>query len=236
MAAQIGTINVSKSNAGTAGSRWNWLYRFSGAAAFTVGVLFLTAVIDFVRAGPQPVTPNGWLPSFQNNWLAIIFKLQAGFIGGQPDPLYGLNLLDLAILALVGMSYAGLYAALRRTSKVWSMIALAQPFLGIVLFMTTKTAGRCGVMGAGLVISAVMLRSKLFNRLFAYTGLLSGVLLLAGDLGAGMAPSYFLATLTGIGYLLLVAWFFLVAGRLFQFGLGDRGGAKRSGAVSAHAA
>jgi hypothetical protein len=38
---------------------------------------------------------------------------------------------------------------------------------------------------------------------------------LAGDFGARAAPSIFLALLTGVGYLLLTVWFFLVAGVLF---------------------
>jgi hypothetical protein len=210
----------------TANSRWNWLYQFSGAAGMSVGIVLLFAVIDFVRTGLQPGIRNDWLSLFQNNWLVVIFKLHAGFNGIQPNLMYQMNLLDIAILALVGTTYTGLYAALRRTSKVWSLVALAQPFVGILLFMTTKTAGRSGVMGAGLVISIVMLRSQLFNTRLVSIGILSGALLLAGDLTASLAPSLFLAVLTGIGYVLLVIWFFLIAHGLFQLGSGDHRGAK----------
>ena len=209
---------MNTSSAETEDSKWEGIYIIGGGAALLVGIIFLTAIIDIVLTGLQPVTRNGWLSSFQNNWLIVIFKLHAGLNKGQLDLLYGWNLLDFAILALVGTTYTGLYAVLRRTNKTWSMIALALPFLGFVLFIVTKMAGRSGVMGAGLVISVVMLRSKLFNKPFGYIGILSGVLLLAGDLSVGMAPSNVFAFLTGIGYLLLMTWYFLVARRLFQLG------------------
>lgn len=226
MISKIKTIHTSESKVVTTNSNGNWVYKFSSAAALSVGILLLTAVIDLILTVLQPGIKNGWLSLFQNNWLVIIFKLHAGFNGIQSNLLYRVNLLDVAILALVGIIYIGLYIALRGTSKTWSIIAMAQPFLGVLLFITTKTAGRSGVMGATLVISIVMLRSNLFNKRIAYSGMLSGILLLAGDLGAGTAPSNTLAILTGIGYILLTTWFFLVARRLFQLGLGDRGGAK----------
>jgi hypothetical protein len=220
MTTEIRTINVSKSNVDTANSRWNWLYKLSSAAALGAGILFLVAIIDLILAVFQPGTIKGWLSLFQNNWLVVIFKLHAGFNGIHSSLLYQLNLLDIIILAFIATMYIGLYRSLRGTSKTWSIIAIAQPFLAILLFIVTKTAGRCGVMGAGLVISVVMLRSQLYNKLFAYMGILSAILLLSGDFGVSMAPSNILAILTGIGYVLMITWFFLVARRLFQLGLG----------------
>ncbi len=204
----------------TAESRWNWLYKLSGAAALIVGVLFLIPVLDLIIPGFQPGTANGWLSLFQDNWLVVIFKLHAGFRGVQSNQLYNLNFLDIAIMALVGVVYLGLYAALRRAGKIWSIIALAQPFLGIALFMATKSAGRSGVMGAGLVISIIMLRGNIFNKVTAYMGLLSSALLLFGDISEGITHSYVIAILTGVGYVLLIVWFFLIAKSLFQHGQG----------------
>ena len=194
------------------------LYSVSAGAALTVGLLFLIAVIDLIISGLQP----GWLSPFQNNWLVVIFKLHARYSGIKLDMLHKLSLLDIAVLALVGTMYVGLYAVLRRTSKIWSMIALAQPFLGILLFIATKSAGRSSVMGAALVISIVMLRNNSFNKATAYMGILASVLLLFGDFSAGMIPpSNIIASLFGIGYLLLVTWFFLIARRLIQPGVLD---------------
>ncbi|RPI30094.1 MAG: DUF4386 family protein, partial [Chloroflexota bacterium] len=82
--------------------------------------------------------------------------------------------------------------------------------------------GRCGVMGAELIISIVMLKSQRFGKGIAWAGIISSVLLLAGDMGTSMAPSTILAVLMGIGYILLMLWLFLVAGKLFSLGSGSR--------------
>jgi hypothetical protein len=204
-----------------ANSRWNWPYKLSSAAALSAGILFLVAIIDLILTVLQPGAINGWLSLIQNNWLVVIYKLHAGFNGVHSSLLYQQNLLDMIILALVATMYIGLYRSLRGTSKTWSFIAMAQPFLAILLFIVTKTAGRSGVMGAALVISVVMLRSQLYNKLIAYIGILSAILLLSGDFGVSLAPSNILAILTGTGYVLMMTWFFLVARRLYQLGLGN---------------
>lgn len=204
-----------------ADSRWSWLYKISGAAALLAGVLLLMGMINLIIAVLQPGTINGWLSPFEDNWLIVIFRVHAGFSGAHIGLLHGLDFLDIVILALVGTIYLGLYAALKRTSRIWSIIAAIQPFLGIVLFVATKTAGRSGVMGAGLVSSLVMLWSRTFSKATAYIGILASVLLLAGDLSAGVIPpSTVVATFFGVGYVLLTTWFFLVAQRLFQLGRG----------------
>lgn len=205
-------------NAETAESRPSWLYKTSGAAALITGILLLIAVISLIAAVLQPGAISSWRLPFQDNWLIVIFKLHAGFSGVQIDLLHVLNLLDIAILALVGAMFLGLYAALRRTSRIWSIIALALPFLGMVLFIATRTVGRSSVMGAGLVISIVMLRNDIFNKVTAYMGFLASVLLLVGDFTAGVLHSDIITTLFGIGYVLLMTWFFLIARRLFQLG------------------
>lgn len=209
---------MDKSEAGTVvDSRLKWFYKIGGMAALIAGALFLMAVLDLIIASLQPGTLIGWFSLVQDNWLVVIFKLHAGFEGVQIDRLHILDFLDIAILALVGMTVLGLYFALRKASKTWALIALAQPFLGILLFIGTENAGRSSVMGAVLVMAAVMLRNHGFNKAVAYMGILASVLLLTGDFSAGIIPpSKIVATLFGIGYLLLMSWFFLIAGKLFR--------------------
>ena len=211
---------MKESEAGNAiNSRLKWLYKIGGAAALIAGALFLIAVIDLLVAVLQPGATNNWLSPFQDNWLVIIFKLHAGFNGVHTDLLHVFNFLDISILAFVAATVLGLYAALRMTSRIWSLIALAQPFLGIVLFIVTQTAGRSSVMGAVLVISAVMLRNVYFNKSPAYLGMLASLLLFAGDLSAGvLPPTNLMAALFGLGYLLWMTWFFLIALKLFKLG------------------
>ena len=199
-------------------SRSKWLYKTSGTAALIAGILLLIGMINLINAGFQPGAASGRLSSFQDNWLILIFKLHAGFGGVQAGLLHVLNLLDYAILILVCMMCLGLYAALRNASRIWSLIALALPFLGIILLTATGIAGRSSVMAAVLIISLVMLRSADFNKTTAFMGILAGVFLLAGDFSVGVPQSNMIAALFGLGYLRLTAWFVPVGTRLFQLG------------------
>ena len=190
--------------------RWNWLYCTSGMAAVLAGVFFLIGVIQLLAAGAGSAL-------IQDNWLVMIFKVHAGMGENQIDKLQVFNTLDLVILALVAVMYLGLTLALHTTSKIWSMIALVQPFLGIGLFLATGSVGRSAVMGAGLVISAVMLRGNQFSKVIAWIGLVACALLLGGDLSAGaIPPSTIVASLFAVGYALLIVWLFLVSRWLFQ--------------------
>jgi hypothetical protein len=201
-------------------SRWHWLYNVGGVAALILFVLFLIGIIGFVIVGPQTTTTNGWFTSFQNNWLVVLFKLNTGFNGVQPDLLTALNLLDIVIMAVFGTMSLALYIALRGTHKIWSVIAVSLPFLGILVFLITSTAGRSGLLLGGLIISAVMLRSKKFSQVTAYVGTVASALLFfAGDIGTALfSSSNIIAILIGIGYVLWTIWYLLLARRLFQLG------------------
>lgn len=203
---EVRTLDDAK----TTDSGWNLSYIISGTAALVLGALFLIAAISLI---------TGWFSLLQNNWLIVLLELNAGSYGILFDRLHFLNPLDLVIMAFVATMYLGLYGILRRTSKVWSLIAMMQPFLGIVLFIITKTAGRSAVMGAGLVISLVMLRNNIFSKAVAFIGILASLFLLVGDFGTvPNSHSSILALLISIGYVLLIIWFFLIARRLFQLG------------------
>ena len=210
----------------TADSRWNWLYKIGGLAALIVFVLFLIGIVGIITVDRQPTAANGWLTPFQNNWLVVLFKLNAGFSGVQPDLLHVLNLLDIVIMALFGTMFLALYVALRRTSKTWSVVAASLPFLGIAVFLITSTAGRSGLLVGGLIISTVMLRSNIFSKVSAYAGIVASALLFfAGDIGTAIfSSSNIIAILIGIGYVLWMIWFFLIGQRLFQLGNGKPDG------------
>ena len=223
MTTQPQSIQVGNANSEIADSNLKIFYKAGGGAALTAGILLLSAMISFISSVLQPGAINGWLTLFQNNWLIVIFKIHAGFSGVQVDLLHTLNFLDIAFLALVGTMVLGLYAALRRTSRFWSMMAVALPFLGIVLFVATQTAGRSAVMGAGIVISVVMLRNKTLAKATAYLGILAIALLLVGDFSTGVLYSNIITTLFGIGYVLLIIWIILIAFKLFRLGQNTKG-------------
>ena len=118
------------------------------------------------------------------------------------------------------------YAAIRKSGQFWSIVALAQAILAPVLFVATQSFGRSGVMGAGLVASAVMLGSHRFGKATAYVGILASILLLIGDFSVGIVHSNIIAILIGIGYVLLIIWFLIVARRLLQLGRPSHGSPK----------
>jgi hypothetical protein len=216
-------------DAETADSQWNWLYKIGGVVALVVLVLFLIGIMGIVgalTAGSQPATANGWFTLFQDNWLVVLFKLNAGFNRVQSDSLRVLNLLDMVIMALFGVMFLALYVALRRTSKIWSLVAVSLPFLGIAVFLITSTAGRSGLLLGGLIFSTVMLRCNSFNRVSAYVGIVASALLFfAGDIGTAIfSSSNIIAILIGIGYVLWMIWFFLIGQRLLQLGQGTSDG------------
>ena len=198
-------------------SGWDWLYPVGGAASLMVALLLLVAMISVIITGFRLDAINGWVHPFENNWLVVLAKLNAGFSSVHFDLLQRLNSLDLAIMALVAVMHLSLYATLRRTPKIGSVLAVLQPFLGMVLFIVTQTAGRSAVMGAGLVISCVMLRSTIFGKAIALLGILVNVPLLVGDFSTTPdSHSSIMAIIIGIGYVLLLVWLFQVARRLIH--------------------
>jgi hypothetical protein len=202
----------------TADSHWKWLYRVGGVVALILFTLFLIGIIGVVREGSQPTRTGDWLTPFQDNWLVILFKLNAGFSGVQSASLSVLNLLDIIIMALFGLLSVALHIALRHTHRIASLIAASLPFLGIVIFLITSTAGRSGLLLGGLIISAIMLRSDNFSKVSAYVGIAASALLFfGGDLGTAIFPaSTVIAIFIGIGYVLWMIWFVQLGHRLFQ--------------------
>jgi hypothetical protein len=179
-------------------------------------VLLLAAIepiASLLHVGPV----IGWLSSLAGLWLVVIFKLHSGFSGIGIGLLTGLNLVDLAILALVAMMHLGLYTLLRKTSRVWAAVAAIQPLLGIALLLATANVGRSAVMGSALVASIVMLRGGSVGKTLAYMGIAASLLSLAGDFTAGVVPpSTLMASLFAAGYALLTTWLFIMGRWLWR--------------------
>ncbi len=226
MGPAIKSFNQNTDLVETTTGRWSWLYPLSSTAALLAGALFLAAAAGYVASRIAPGTLVGWVWPFRSNWLIVLFELHAGLAGAQSGQLQGLNLADTVSLALVAVTYLGLYAALRKSSRIGSIVALTQALLAPVLFVATQSAGRSGVMGAGLVASVIMLRGKDFGKVPAFTGIGASALLLLSDFSVGLTHSKIIAGLTGLGYGLLIAWLFLVAWRLFQLRRAGHGSAK----------
>jgi len=189
---------------------WENFYKLSSAIALALGILFLITAIGFVISIIWPDLNNGWYSMFQTNWLIVIFKLHYGLINIQDNPLHGLNILDISILVLFSLMSFGLYNALKKVNKIWPFIAFALSVITIILFILTQLAGRSTVMLSVIIFSFVMLRDKAFSKVTIVAGIIAGAFLFAGDLTVGINSSI-ITILFGIGYILLITWFFLIA-------------------------
>ena len=191
--------------------RWSWLFKVGSIVAWVICALF---VIGITGVGAL----TGQYAFLQNNWLIVLFKLNIQFYNAQPSMLNVFNVLDLAIMVLFCILFLALNVALHRSHKIWSAIATSLPFLGIVLFLITHTAGRSGLLIGALIFSVVMLGSNVFGKVSAYLGIAGSMLLFfAGDIGTTVFPSSsVIAVLIGIGYVLWIVWFALIGWKLFQ--------------------
>lgn len=200
----------------TTAPRWSWLCRIGALVALITGLLLLMGMISLIITILQPGSASGWLLWFQNNWLVKIFILHAGFNAIQAD-LHGLNLLDMVILLFVSLICLSLSTAFRNAAKVWSFVAFALSLAAIILFTVTQIAGRSTVMLAVLINSFLMLRDRALSisKGTIYAGILAAIFLFAGDFTVG-THSNIITILFGIGYVLLIAWFFLIAPNLFR--------------------
>jgi hypothetical protein len=206
-------------------------YALAGIAALILSALLALGMIGEI-ASPTV---------FPDDWLIVLLKLNVVSSGVQPTALNALSLLDIGLMVLFGIVSLGLSLALRHASRTWAAIAAALPFLGIGVFLLTRTAGRSAVLLALLLLSIVMLRGDLFGKAAAWIGIMaSGLLFFAGDLGtAFFAPLGIIAALIGIGYVLWMGWLVIVGWRLLQLGgaqpYGEAGlrnrNARRNGAV-----
>ncbi len=203
---------------GTKISSWKNLFKVSGVASFILGVIFLTTAIGFAISLIWTGDKIIWFSPLQTNWLIVIFKLHAGLFNIQDNSLHGLSLLDIVILVLFSLICFGLYTALKKDSKIWSLIAFILSIAAIILFIATQIAGRSTVMLSVMIFSIVMRKGKIFNKAIIYAGIFSGVFLFVGDLSVGI-QSIIITTLFGIGYVLITAWFFMIGSKLFWLGV-----------------
>lgn len=200
-------------------SAWLWISRAGSLCAVLLGILFFLPITGLFLGRHLPIFQNGWLASLMGNWLTVIIRLHAGLLPAVPDPLFGLNVLDLVILFLVDEVIFVLAFPLLKERKLLAIIALIQPMIGILLFVFTQQVGRSAVMSSILTVCIVMLTLEREERFMEWIGIAGGVLVLLGDITVGIYPSPILATLTGLGYLLLTCWFILAAIHMFNASL-----------------
>ncbi len=220
------------------------LYRIGGVAAMVAVILILGLAIGLALY-PQPETTIEWFQLFQEDkliglldfWLlevlgymmfALVF-LALYFLLRETDR--GLMAIALA-LSLMGI---GIFLA---TNRPFAMLSLSDQFAAAtsdaqraILLAAGQTVlantgqrvvggfnvGLFLVSVAGLITSAVMLKSGAFSRATAYVGLVAWALSLLDFLRQLVTQSEISTLLVVLPHtLLLVAWFALVGRRLIQ--------------------
>jgi hypothetical protein len=115
---------MNTSDAGTADSRWHWLYKLGGAAALFGVAIIPVQMIVFVAWG-QPQTALGWFTLFEDNKLGGLLAFELLFV----------------VNAALGIATTlALYIALRRVSESLMAIALALGLLEAVAFIMARPA------------------------------------------------------------------------------------------------
>ena len=143
-------------------------------------------------------------------WLLVLHGFHLGRPGVSHEALRAVEPVDVLLLALAGVAYAGWWPGPGGSHVWWMALAVAQPVLGIAILMATRLAGRSGLMGGALVLSVLMLVDDPTAGA-GWLGAVAAVLLLVGDLATTERPRRRLAPVIAAGYAALVGWFGWVA-------------------------
>jgi len=191
--------------------RRSWLIKSGSLATWILFGLFVIGLTGITKL-------NGRYDFLQNNWLIVLFKLNVRSFNAPASMLSEFNFLDFSIMVLFGILFLALYHALYNVQKVWTSIAASLPFLGIILFLITHTAGRSGLLIGVLILSIVMFRSKVFGKVSSLLGVVASTLLFfAGDIGTTIFnSSIVIAILIAIGYLLWIVWIAQISLKLYK--------------------
>lgn len=238
------------SNSELENSKWAGIYKIGGAAALgAVLVGLLEILITFLPGGNTvQETVLDWFSLFQESWFLGLRNL--GLLNIILDSLAILTFFALyaahrqnayrpyaALAMIVAMIGIGVFFA---TNRAFPMLALSHQYQAAstdVQRMVLEAAGQSMLavgqshtpgtfLGfilletAAVMMSAVMLRSKVFSRPTAYAGLLGfGLLLLFEIFSAFIAGLSSVALILAmLGGLMSLAWYVLIARRLFQLG------------------
>jgi len=231
----------------SAGSGLRGIYKVGGISVLLAVLVALAEIaITFLPgAAHMPVTVIDWFVLFQDNWLLGLrnfgllnligaFLLTPTFLAlyfalrheNEPWPALG------AILFFMGMavylaSYKG-FAMLSLSSQYASALTDAQRSVVAAAgqAMLVEGSNRFGLFLidlAGVVISAVMLRGKVFGNAAAYAGILGNGLMMVFEAVQAFVPAWrssglIVAICAGIS---IMVWWVLVGRRLLRLERAD---------------
>jgi len=235
------------------------LYRIGGAAALICALVYLIALAIYVPAnlaGPPPGTVLEWFTLFQTNPLTGLFFLGLADIvimilwGPMSLALYtalkqanktwamfatafvfvGIAVYLATNTAFSMLSLSHKYAAATTEAEKSIVLAAGQAMIAVSEGTGGQYTGMPLAWLAGLILSAVMLRSEAFSKATAWVGILGLGLLVASmpfatytTTGPTTAIVSAIVAVTYIGGgLLSLAWYILVGLRLLKLGRLDK--------------
>jgi len=233
-------------------ANWMSLYKIGGVSALiTVAAFLLDFIIslggkDF---NPATLTAIDWFTLFRTNWL---FGLRALGLINIISLTISLSLYFalFAVHRHVFPAYAGLAVIIYvvgtaiyiANNAAVPMFVLSYKFAAVATDAQRTLLAAAGeaiiARGAdfapgsfisfffteiaGLAFSFIMLRSRIFSRVTAYTGILGFILLSVYTIWSVFIPALFdeAMIVAMVGGLLRIAWYILIARRLLQLGKG----------------
>ena len=236
---------MDKSSIKTTDSNWKSLYKVGGVAALIVVLAALIDALSAILWYTSSETVIEWFTLFQNNWLLglrdlglldiIVMALNVPLFFALYAAHRRVNNAYAALAAILSfiatatlistngafpmLTLSGEYAAATTESQKSMLVAAGQAMLARGGHSSPGTfMGYLFTNTAGIMMAAVMLRSSIFGKLTAWAGILGFGHLLIFNTCAAFAPAIYDAAMifAGIGGLLFMAWYTLIARRLFQ--------------------
>jgi hypothetical protein len=173
----------------------DWLRKLGGVGSALEATVLSVGIVGLIVAS-----------SALQPWLAVLFGINAAIHGLSLDALGVINAIDIVVLALAAIAFAGFWPGPGKPHRVWTGLAILLPLAGIAVLLVSGLQGRSGLMGGGLVLSVLLIGNETFRRL-GYLGGVANLLLFVGDFATSGARSALVASLVAFGYVLLMVWF-----------------------------
>jgi hypothetical protein len=223
---------------------WESLYKVGAVAPLITLAFYAIQIIAIILGGPYPTGITDWVLLFQRSKVLGLLYLNA--LDVFSIAILGLMFLALYVaLKRTHESYVTIatYFALlgiavfvaSRADLVWASLSLSDQYAAATtqahqaqiavawratdapVRATIQTTGFLFTAAAGLIISAVMLQSNIFNRATAYVGILAGAATFADHVCIVVAPDVAGILMPIVGLLWFV-WWILVSHGLFRLG------------------
>ena len=191
---------MSSSKVQEADSRWGRLYKIGGAAAVFSVVIIPIQLIIFIVGG-QPKTALGWFDLFRDNELAGLLAFEILFVVNAALGIATTLALYVALRRVSEslMAIATVLGLVEAVAFIVARPALEMLYLSNQYADASSAAQRAALLAAGeavlatfhgtafhvginlfsiyyLIVSIVMLRSNIFGRVTAYTGIVAAIL------------------------------------------------------------